>query len=287
MSTWLRWMILWQRPRTLLSAWFANITSWLWGNWIEKASEKQAIERGQKGDTRTILGAGASSVVYLVDKNMVEKRFESSNDLLNERTIYEILGRHPRLVSIHYVGAEYMIMDWMEKGDLARFIKSHPKIAQRRKHQWITQIAECFDLLHKHHISHCDSKLENFLVDDNYDIKICDFASSHNYRAPSHDLAIQPSRYRRAIDDFDEAVFNPADDIFAFGSICYEIITGGPPFPELDDESVALQFARGNFPETEEFRFGQIIKDCWTCAFISFEAILSAVRRERGQMEAL
>ncbi|OBT69716.1 hypothetical protein VE03_00873 [Pseudogymnoascus sp. 23342-1-I1] len=53
-----------------------------------------------------------------------------------------------------------------------------------------------------------------------YDIKICDFASSHNYKAPSNDLAIQPSRYRRAIDDFDELVFNPVDDIFAFGSIC-------------------------------------------------------------------
>ena len=73
--------------------------------------------------------------------------------------------------------------------------------------------------------------LENFLVDKDYDIRICDFASSHNYRAPSQDPAIQPPRYRRVIDDFDDAIFNPADDIFAFGSICYEIITGGPCLP--------------------------------------------------------
>jgi len=175
-------------------------------------------------------------------------------------------------------------MDWMEKGDLARFIKSHPEVAQRCKYQWITQIAECFNLLHIHHISHCDSKLENFLLDNSYSIKICDFASSHNYRALSHDPAIQPLRYRRAIDDFNEAVFNPADDIFAFGSICYEIITGGPPYPQLNDDGVRLRFTRGEFPATEELCFGQIIRDCWSGTFTSFEAILSAIGRERGQI---
>ncbi|KAH7317300.1 kinase-like domain-containing protein [Rhexocercosporidium sp. MPI-PUGE-AT-0058] len=250
------------------------------------------VESGRKGDkiAKTILGAGTSSVVYLVDKNKAEKRFKSSNDLLNEQTIYQILGSHPRLVSIYHFGAEGIIMDWMEKGDLARYIKSHPEVAQRRKHQWITQIAESFSLLHKHHISHCDSKLENFLLDDDYDIKICDFASSHNYRAPSNDPAIQPPRYRRAVDDFDETVFNPADDIFAFGSICYEIITGGPPYPQLDDEGVRLRFTRGDFPATGGLCFGPIIRDCWNGTYVSFEAILRSIEREkvlRGQNQIL
>jgi len=135
-----------------------------------------------------------------------------------------------------------------------------------------------------HQISHCDSKLENFLLDDNYDIKICDFASSHNYKAPSNDLAIQPLRYRRAVDDFDQSVFNPADDIFAFGSICYEIITERPPYPELDDESVRLQFIKGEFPATEGLSFGSIITNCWNGKFVSFKAILSAIEREGVQV---
>jgi len=175
-------------------------------------------------------------------------------------------------------------MDWMKNGDLARFIKSQPKASQRRKHQWIAQIAESFSLLHTHQISHCDSKLENFLLDDNYDIKICDFASSHNYKAPSKDLAIQPLRYRRTVDDFDQSVFNPADDIFAFGSICYEIITERPPYPQLDDESVRLQFIKGEFPATEGLSFGSIITNCWNGKFMSFKAILSAIEREGVQV---
>lgn len=135
----------------------------------------------------------------------------------------------------------------MKNGDLARFILDHPEIPPRHKHRWIMQIAQSFGLRHTSLISHCDSKLEEFLLDHNYDIKICDFASSHNYRAPSKDPAIQPLRYRRAIDDLDEAVFNPADDVFAIGSICYEIITGGPPYPELGDDDVMLQFSRATF----------------------------------------
>ncbi|KFY16427.1 hypothetical protein V492_01336 [Pseudogymnoascus sp. VKM F-4246] len=229
---------------------------------------------------KTILGAGASSVVYLAGENKVEKRFKSSEDLLNERTIYQILRSHPRLLSIYHIEDDCIIMDWMKNGDLARFIESHPEVTQRRKHLWVTQIAESFNLLHTHEISHCDSKLENFLVDDHYDIKICDFASSHNYKAPSNDLAIQPSRYRRAIDDFNELVFNPADDIFAFGSICYEIITGEAPYPQLDDEGVKLQFIRGEFPATEGLSFGSIIRGCWNGKFMSFKAILSAIKSE-------
>jgi serine/threonine protein kinase len=88
------------------------------------------------------------------------------------------------------------------------------------------------DMLHKHHISHCDSKLENFLIDENYDLKICDFEGSHYHKGPSPSVVVQPARYRRPIDDFNEVVFNPADDIFAFGSICYEIMAGGPVFPD-------------------------------------------------------
>jgi hypothetical protein len=94
-------------------------------------------------------------------------------------------------------------------------------------------------------------------------------------------LAIQPVRYRRAVDDFDEAVFNPADDIFAFGSICYEIITGGPPYAELDDEYVKLQFSQGAFPKTEELSLGHVIRNCWEGHFMSFEAILSTIHREK------
>jgi serine/threonine protein kinase len=228
----------------------------------------------------SILGAGTSSVVYLADENKVEKRFKSSEDLLNERTIYQILGSHPRLLSIYHIEDDCIIMDWMKNGDLARFIESHPEVTQRRKHLWVAQIAESFNLLHTHEISHCDSKLENFLIDDHYDIKICDFASSHNYKAPSNDLAIQPLRYRRAVDDFNELVFNPADDIFAFGSICYEIITGEAPYPQLDDEGVKLQFIRGEFPATEGLSFGPIIRGCWNGKFMSFKAILSAIESE-------
>lgn len=195
------------------------------------------------------------------------------DDLLNEQTIYNVLPRHSRLVHIYEFGADFMIMDQMQNGDLARFIESHPEIAQCRKISWVIQIAECFDLLHKYHVSHCDSKLENFLVDENYDLRICDFASSHYYKAPSRGVAVQPTKYRRPVDDFDQGTFNPADDIFAFGSICYEIITRGSIFPGLDDESVENHITLGKFPETKNLYFGHVIEGCWTSAFTLFEVI--------------
>jgi Protein tyrosine and serine/threonine kinase len=69
----------------------------------------------------------------------------------------------------------------------------------------------------------------------------------------------------------------PADDIFAFGSICYEIITGGPPYAELADENVKLQFNRGTFPESKNLSLGHVIRNCWEGHFMSFEAILLTI----------
>lgn len=252
---------------------FRTYVAWFWSNTFTPLT------------FYSILGNGTSSTVYLIHGNKAEKRFESSEDLLNERAIYRVLGSHPRLLSIYNIGPDYMVMEWMKNGDLAHFLRAHPEILPKYKHRWIMQIAESFGLLHTYQISHCDSKLENFLLDANYNIKICDFASSHNYRAPSKDLAIQPMRYRRAVDDFDEAVFNPADDIFAFGSICYEIITGGPPYPQLDDENVRLHFSQSDFPPTDGLSYGSIISDCWNGNCISFKAILSAIEQEIGQFE--
>jgi serine/threonine protein kinase len=236
----------------------------------------------------SMLGAGTSSFVYCVNKTQAVKKFTSIdaiNDVFNEKTIYQLLSPHPRLVYIYECGADFLIMDRMPNGDLARFMESHPEVAQHRKLQWVIQIAECFDLLHQHHVSHCDSKLENFLVDENYDLKICDFAGSHYYKAPSKGVAIQPSRYRRPIDDFNEEIFNPADDIFAFGSICYELITGKPLFPGLGDESVEHQINMGNFPETKDLCFGQVIEGCWHSAFTSFKAVLDVIKTEADQVK--
>jgi len=234
-----------------------------------------------------MLGAGTSSFVYGVDRTHAIKKFTSidaNNDLCNEETIYRLLSPHPRLVVVHEFGSDFILMDRMSHGDLARFIESNPEVAQLRKIkiQWVTQIAECFNLLHQHYVSHCDSKLENFLVDQNYNLKICDFAGSHYYKAPSQSVTVQPSRYRRPIDDYKEAVFNPADDIFAFGSICYELITGGPLFPGLDDKSVERHFALGDFPETKDLCFGNVIAGCWTSTLTSFEAILNAIRQVKA-----
>ena len=62
--------------------------------------------------------------------------------------------------------------------------------------------------------------------------------------------------------------------------ICYEIITGEAPYPQLDDESVKLLFIRGEFPATEGLSFGPIIRDCWNGKFTSFKDILSAIESE-------
>jgi serine/threonine protein kinase len=204
---------------------------------------------------------------------MVEKRFTSVEGWTNEIIIYKALGTHSRLPRIHNVEEKSIMMEWMKNGDLARYLEHHADIPQYQKNRWLLQIAECFRLLLKHEISHCDSKLENFLLDNNLDIKIADSASSHNYKALSNDLAIQLVRYRRPISDFDENNFNPKDDVFCYGSICYEIVTGKPLFVGATDEEVTFRLSQENFPCIVGLPFENVIKYCWQGSFESFEVI--------------
>ena len=81
----------------------------------------------------SILGIGTSSTVYLIDTVKAEKHFESPEDLLNEKTIYSLLGNHPRILSIKHMGVNSIAMEWMKNGDLARCIRSQPDIVQLHK----------------------------------------------------------------------------------------------------------------------------------------------------------
>lgn len=68
----------------------------------------------------------------------------------------------------------YLILEYMPM-DLARFLKSNKLITIDNVVKIFLQIAEALDYLKKVKLLHRDLKPSNILIDDNFNVKICDF----------------------------------------------------------------------------------------------------------------
>ena len=67
-----------------------------------------------------------------------------------------------------------------------------------------------------------------------------------------------------------------ATDIFAIGSLIYEIVTGKPPYDELEDDDVEKLFKRAEFPSTVDVYLGGIIRGCWIGEYETVKQVLDA-----------
>jgi len=63
----------------------------------------------------------------------------------------------------------------------------------------------------------------------------------------------------------------------------YEIITGMPPYSELEEDDVEKLFRQGNFPSTTDIYMGDIIRRCWESEFETVAEILNATLKDEGE----
>ncbi|KAM7533027.1 hypothetical protein Aperf_G00000127297 [Anoplocephala perfoliata] len=96
-------------------------------------------------------------------------------------------------------------------------------------------ILVCLDMLHRNHVIHCDLKPENILLKQQgrSGIKVIDFGSSC-FEDQSIYTYIQ-SRFYRAPEVILGCKYNSSIDIWSFGCILAELLTGSPIFPGEDE----------------------------------------------------
>lgn len=67
-----------------------------------------------------------------------------------------------------------------------------------------------------------------------------------------------------------------ATDIFAIGSLIYEIVTEKPPYHDLDDDYVEELFQREDFSPTADGYLGVIIRGGWNGEYETAKQVLDA-----------
>jgi serine/threonine protein kinase len=129
-------------------------------------------------------------------------------------------------------------------------------------------------------VIHCDIKPDNLLLDENLDLKICDFAGSSLQGSKA--LVSSSTRFWRPA--LPKTPCDAQDDIFGLGSTIYTILTGHEPFGELESDEVEARFSSADFPDTSGLPFDEAMQSCWRgCA--SIQKIRSSIETSERQMQ--
>ena len=95
------------------------------------------------------------------------------------------------------------------------------------------QIKDALKYLFENNIIHRDLKPHNILLDDNYNIKLTDFGFAKEINSSNNDLLEQTfcgSPLYMSPEILNKSNYNNKSDIWSFGVIIYELITGQFPF---------------------------------------------------------
>ena len=107
------------------------------------------------------------------------------------------------------------------------------------------------------------------LFGENLNAKLADFAGSSIDASPLL-VAVTPSH------EYPGNPLSVQGDLFAFGSMLYEIMTGHAPYDNLAEREINSRYMNGVFPETGSLQgVGYIIQKCWRSRYKECEGIIS------------
>ncbi|KAM3378300.1 serine/threonine-protein kinase EDR1 [Capsicum galapagoense] len=230
------------------------------------------------------IGLGSYGEVYHADWNGTEvavKKFLDQDfsgaalaEFKREVRIMRRL-RHPNVV--RFMGAITrpphlsIITEFLPRGSLYRIIhRPHCQIDERMRIQMALDVAKGMDCLHTSNptIVHRDLKSPNLLVDQNWNVKVCDFGLSrlkHNTFLSSKSTAGTPEWMAPEV--LRNEPSNEKCDIYSFGVILWELATLKLPWSGMNPMQVvgAVGFQNKRLEISKELDplVARIIWECW------------------------
>lgn len=230
------------------------------------------------------IGLGSYGEVYHADWNGTEvavKKFLDQDfsgaalaEFKREVRIMRRL-RHPNVV--RFMGAITrpphlsIITEFLPRGSLYRIIhRPHCPIDERQRIKMALDVAKGMDCLHTSNptIVHRDLKSPNLLVDQNWNVKVCDFGLSrlkHNTFLSSKSTAGTPEWMAPEV--LRNEPSNEKCDIYSFGVILWELATLRLPWSGMNPMqvvgAVGFQNKRLEIPKELDPIVARIIWECW------------------------
>jgi serine/threonine protein kinase/tetratricopeptide (TPR) repeat protein len=157
---------------------------------------------------------------------------------------------HKNILRIHDLGEvdgmKFITMAYVDGCDLHKIIKDSAKLPLERVLKFATQLAGALAAAHAENVVHRDLKPQNILVDKNDQVYISDFGLAKSFAEGAVGMTqagalLGTPRYMSP----EQVEGKPTDgrsDIYAYGLILYEMVTGDVPF--TGDSTLGVMYQR-------------------------------------------
>jgi len=166
---------------------------------------------------------------------------------------------HPSIIPIYDAGDSegvvYIAMRYVAGGDLAQLVESGT-LEPDRALDILEQVAGALDTAHAHELVHRDVKPANVLVESGGRVYLTDFGIAKRARSKGMTQTgffVGTLDYAAPEQIRGESVGAPAD-VYAFGCLVFECLTGKKPFERETDVAVMYAQLRDDPPSVSELR---------------------------------
>jgi serine/threonine-protein kinase len=203
-------------------------------------------------EIRALLGSGAMGSVYLAEDPRIKRKLAIKvvkvDAIRTEADRKEFLARFqreaevsgtlndPGIVAIYDVGdsevGPFLAMEFVPGRTLENIIKSLEPVPLKTKLSMAACIASALDHAHTHNIVHRDVKPGNVMVTDDWRAKLMDFgiAKREDASLTQTGTFLGTPSYASP-EQIKEGVATGQSDVFSFGVMVFELLSGSLPFP--------------------------------------------------------
>lgn len=146
-------------------------------------------------------------------------------------------------------GSVYIVMEFIEGGDLFEYIISHVRVSEEECKRIFWQLLQAVEHCHARDVVHRDIKPENILLDTNNNVKLADFGLSTLWKRDEFltDSCGSPEYAAPELLNKNCKYEGPKVDIWSCGVVLYALLCNALPFGADDFQSLFRLIQAGQY----------------------------------------